>query len=233
MLVENSYFHDAVAGHEIKSRALATTIVNNRIFDNGGDGSYSIDLPDGGVDVVQNNVIEKGADTENWITLHFGGEGTPYAGSSLSVTGNTIVNDNPNGYLISNQSGLSTVTMSGNSEYGYAPSHVVVAGGTVTETSDTTLSTRPTLDLSTRAPAISATTQSVGTVTAPTIAAQVPATDVLRSYGTQGAVVASGHILTVGANCGVRNPGGGAERLGRWRHDRGRGGGRTTTIWPR
>ncbi len=45
--ITNSYFHDADAGHEIKSRAEVNTIENNRIFDNNGTASYSIDLPNG------------------------------------------------------------------------------------------------------------------------------------------------------------------------------------------
>ena len=44
----NSYIHDAVVGHEVKSRAASNTITGNRIFDNGSSASYSIDLPNGG-----------------------------------------------------------------------------------------------------------------------------------------------------------------------------------------
>ena len=78
--IQNSYFHDAVVGHEIKSRALSTTITGNRIFDNNADDSYSIDLPNGGVGVVTNNIIEKGVNAENYTTIHYAGESVPYAG---------------------------------------------------------------------------------------------------------------------------------------------------------
>ena len=49
LTITGSYFHDAVVGHEIKSRALATTIQDSRIVDGtAGTASYSIDLPNGG-----------------------------------------------------------------------------------------------------------------------------------------------------------------------------------------
>ena len=49
LTITNSYIHDAVVGHEIKSRALKTVIENNRIVDGPtGTASYSIDLPNGG-----------------------------------------------------------------------------------------------------------------------------------------------------------------------------------------
>lgn len=61
LTINGSYFHDAVVGHEIKSRALTTIIENSRIIDGPtGSASYSIDLPDGGKVVIRNNIIEQG-----------------------------------------------------------------------------------------------------------------------------------------------------------------------------
>jgi len=59
LTIDHSYFHDASEGHEIKSRALNTTITNSRIFDMNGTASYSIDLPWGGNALIQNNIIQK------------------------------------------------------------------------------------------------------------------------------------------------------------------------------
>ena len=94
LVVQDSRFHDAVVGHEIKSRAVTSVITGNVIAD-GPDStaSYSIDLPDGGTATVSGNLIEKGPNAENQSVIHFGGEGLPYAGSSLRVSGNSIVND--------------------------------------------------------------------------------------------------------------------------------------------
>ena len=188
----NSYVHDANGGHEVKSRAQTNVIEGNRIFDNASDGSYSIDLPDGGNDLVENNVIEKGPNTPNYTTIHFGGETPIYAGSSLQVTGNTVVNDNPNGVLVTNQSGLSTVSVTGNQLYGYtAPNN-----GAVTATNNTVLTTRPTLNLTTVAPPVSVATDPV--IPSPT--GTVPAGVQLVDPGPGGTVAASGRVLLVGAN---------------------------------
>lgn len=124
--VENSYFHDALGGHEIKSRALSSTIVNNRIQDGASAPvSYSIDLPNGGLGTISGNVIEKGASAVNKYTVHFAGEGTR-AQSSLSLCGNTFINDRPAGAVgLLNQSDAGghvnvAATICNNSFYGYA-----------------------------------------------------------------------------------------------------------------
>jgi hypothetical protein len=89
----NSYIHDALAqGHEIKSRAQATTITNNRILDNGSVVSYGIDLPNGGNALVQGNVIEKGSNSVQNAVVDCGAEGI-YSGSQLTFTGNTVINN--------------------------------------------------------------------------------------------------------------------------------------------
>jgi hypothetical protein len=94
VVATHDVFERANVGHEFKSRA-ESNYVSNDIFYDGPDGtaSYSIDLPDGGADTVSGNVIEKGPDTQNNNIIHFGGEGIPYAGSALRVTGNDFVNE--------------------------------------------------------------------------------------------------------------------------------------------
>ena len=93
LTVNNSYIHDALGGHEIKSRALTTIITGNRIQDGPSAlTSYSIDLADGGLGTITGNVIEKGASSPNRYMIHFGGEGT-YFNSNLFVAGNTFIND--------------------------------------------------------------------------------------------------------------------------------------------
>jgi collagen type I/II/III/V/XI/XXIV/XXVII alpha len=91
--VTGSYLHDALGGHEIKSRALTTIISNNRIVDgSNATTSYSVDVADGGIVQVTGNVIEKGANSPNENIVHFGGEGTDPT-SSLLVDNNAIIND--------------------------------------------------------------------------------------------------------------------------------------------
>ena len=93
LVIDDSYFHDADDGHQIKSRAQSTTITNSRIYDGNGTGSYSIDLPNGGVGVIRNNVIQQGPNSDNPAIIHYGGESAAYAGSSLLIEDNVVVND--------------------------------------------------------------------------------------------------------------------------------------------
>ena len=124
LTIKDSRFSDAVVGHEIKSRALNTLITRNIISDGPtGNGSYSIDLPNGGKGVVTGNLIEKGPQTENQSIIHFGGESIPYAGSSLLIQGNQITNDRPNAVGLLNQTAL-TVSVTSNSFTGLDPARV-------------------------------------------------------------------------------------------------------------
>ena len=115
LVAEHDIFEEANVGHELKSRAASNLISDNVIYDGPtGTASYSIDLPDGGADTVSGNVIEKGPNAENAAMIHFGGEGIPYAGSALDVTGNTFVNDlGPQAIGVLNQTTLN-VNITGN-----------------------------------------------------------------------------------------------------------------------
>ncbi|CCW35412.1 Right handed beta helix region [Chthonomonas calidirosea] len=94
LVVQHSYFYAAVVGHNIKSRAQRTVITDSVIAD-GPDGtaSFSVDLPNGGIARLQNNLIEKGPKAETGIIVAFGEEGHLKNPSSLIVQDNTILND--------------------------------------------------------------------------------------------------------------------------------------------
>ncbi|MCW3473935.1 Hint domain-containing protein [Limobrevibacterium gyesilva] len=108
LTITNSYIHDALGGHEIKSRADNTVIIDNRIQDGPtADTSYSIDIPDGGAVTITGNVIQKGPNSPNTSAIHFGGELNPsHANSTIDISGNTVINDRPGGvpHLLLNQS---------------------------------------------------------------------------------------------------------------------------------
>ena len=124
LIIEDSRFHDAVVGHEIKSRAFNTLITGNVITDGpAGNGSYSIDLPNGGKGVITGNLIEKGPQTENQSIIHFGGESIPYAGSSLLIQGNQVTNDRAGAIGVLNHTAL-TVNITGNSFTGLDPARI-------------------------------------------------------------------------------------------------------------
>lgn len=98
-----SYTHRAKVGHLIKSRALVSTIVNNRITDeSAGSASYEVDLPNGGTGLVIGNVIEQGSGTMNPNMLAFGEEGTSGYDTHLYVINNTFLNNRGSGTFVNN-----------------------------------------------------------------------------------------------------------------------------------
>jgi MYXO-CTERM domain-containing protein len=129
LTITNSYFHDAVGGHEIKSRADVTVITGNRIQDGPtANASYDIDLPNGGLATINGNVIEKGDNASNRYAVHFGGEfnagPTSYDGSLLTLQDNILINDRAGATALLNQtldaSGKGfPVTVTGNTLYGF------------------------------------------------------------------------------------------------------------------
>ena len=145
LTINNSYFHDAVVGHEIKSRAASTTIQNSRIFEGpAGTASYSVDLPNGGKAVLNNNIIEQGPKSQNPAIIHFGGEGTPYAGSTLTISHNTIINDLDRGISRALLNNTSTVPkFTGNTLWGLTSTQI--ATGPVNASGTVWLASRPAL----------------------------------------------------------------------------------------
>jgi len=152
----SSYAHDANVGHEVKSRAESNVITNNRIFDNGSTSSYSIDLPNGGDATISGDVIEQGPNGQNPTIIAYGEEGgantlsgAPHTGTSISFTGNTVVNDltahAPN--LFWDASGT-TISASGNTVYGMTADDMGVGQNLPGASGFTYTSARPTLDTS-------------------------------------------------------------------------------------
>jgi hypothetical protein len=145
LTIDNSYFHDADVGHEIKSRALNTTITSSRIYDLNGTASYSIDLPNGGRSVIRNNVIEQGPSSQNPIIISFGAEGNLNAETSLLVSGNTIRNDLASGSSLAVRNVTATTAqITDNSFFGLTASQI--ANGPNTQSGNQFLATEPTLD---------------------------------------------------------------------------------------
>lgn len=148
LTITDSLFRNANVGHEIKSRAQETTITNSRIFDEAdGTASYSIDLPNGGRAVLRGNVIEQGSLSQNPAIIHFGGEGAPYAGSSLLVEDNVVVNHlaSSSARMLLNQTGI-TASLVGNDVYGLANGQI--ASGPANVSGTVFLGADPPLDTS-------------------------------------------------------------------------------------
>jgi hypothetical protein len=138
----NSYTHDAVVGHEIKSRAANNVITNNRILDNSGSASYEVDLPNGGNATITGNTVQQSAQSQNSNIIAYGEEGMIRTSNSLSVTGNIIVNDKGTGATLWN-AGSGSAVFSNNKLYGEAS-----VSGPATQSGNEALASRPTLDTS-------------------------------------------------------------------------------------
>ncbi len=146
LIINNSYFHNANIGHEIKSRAASTTIQNSRIDDGAtGTASYDIDLPNGGNAVIKNNVIEQGPLSDNPKIICFGEEGGLWASSSLQISGNQILNDmsSSSALAVWNAAVSTTARITGNQFYGLSSSQI--ASGSATQSSNSYMTTEPAL----------------------------------------------------------------------------------------
>jgi hypothetical protein len=149
LTIDNSYFTDPITGHNIKSRAANTTIENSRITDPNGSGSLEIDLPNGGNAVIENNVIEKGPNAQNSNLISSGEEGNLYAASSLTVSGNTLINDDGGGATGVVNDTTTGAILNGNTANGLTSGQLV--SGSAASTANNTFapqSSEPALDSS-------------------------------------------------------------------------------------
>jgi hypothetical protein len=87
------YFHRSIVGHELKCRANRSYILYNHIVDEDGDGSLSIDLPNGGLAFVIGNSVEKGPNTANSTIFGYGEEQIINPDSQYYFINNTVVSD--------------------------------------------------------------------------------------------------------------------------------------------
>jgi hypothetical protein len=93
LIVRGNYFHQGRIGHLIKSRAKRNFVIANRITDEDGSASYEVEFPNGGFNVVMNNLIEKGPAAQNSTMLANAFEGATNPEQKLYVVNNTFVND--------------------------------------------------------------------------------------------------------------------------------------------
>ena len=125
LTITGSAITQANVGHEIKSRAFSTVVQNSLVADGPtATASYSIDLPNGGSGTISGNTIEQGPASQNAAIISNGEEGNLHAGS-LSVTGNTIVNNDasPSSVAVVNDSNT-PATVSGNLIAGLNPNQI-------------------------------------------------------------------------------------------------------------
>jgi hypothetical protein len=106
--VTGSYFHHAVGGHLIKSRAAKNVLMYNRLTDeDGGEASYELEFPNGGQAYVVGNIIGQSASTQNAAIVAIGLEGYRWPKNELYLINNTLIDGRAaEGYFLRAAPGL-------------------------------------------------------------------------------------------------------------------------------
>jgi hypothetical protein len=86
------YSHDAHVGHLVKSRARYNYLYYNRLTGENGDGSYEVDLPNGGRAILLGNIIEQSANSQNGGIISFAQENQNHPEQQIVLSHNTVVN---------------------------------------------------------------------------------------------------------------------------------------------
>ena len=116
LTVRSSFFHQAHIGHNLKSRALFTTIENSYFMDgSSGTASYQVDVPNGGTVFMRGNMLQKGPLADNSILISYGSEGL-YANvtHTLTLMHNTLVSTYAGGSFISAAGGVQSIVLKAN-----------------------------------------------------------------------------------------------------------------------
>jgi DNA-binding transcriptional regulator YdaS (Cro superfamily) len=112
----NSTFCGTVDGHDIKSRALSTTVTGSTMYiaatgtagagcSTVGSASAGIDLPNGGVGDIFNDTIIQGTQNQNGALVIYGGEIPLNPAASLDVSGTSFQGDGAPGSVGVNEIG--------------------------------------------------------------------------------------------------------------------------------
>ena len=92
--ISGSRLHQGYHGHLVKSRARYNDIRYNLLLDGpGGEASYEIDLPNGGLAFLIGNIIGQSAGTQNPVVIAYGAEGKAWPDSALYLSHNTLLSD--------------------------------------------------------------------------------------------------------------------------------------------
>ena len=127
--VENSLFCGQIISHDVKSRALSTTVKDSTMFIGSNSGapagcdvgstSVGIDIPNGGVADLVNDTLIQGPANQNGAMVSYGEEGLHGVGTNtFAITGSTFAST-ANGLAIQElPSCVAPVTSAGNTFQG-------------------------------------------------------------------------------------------------------------------
>lgn len=96
-----NHSHDSKVGHLLKSRAHQNIIRYNVLNTGNADGSYEIDLPNGGQALILGNTIRQGPNSQNSNLIAYGLEGLSNPGShEIILSHNTLINEKGSGNFV-------------------------------------------------------------------------------------------------------------------------------------
>ncbi len=105
LTVTGSVFCGQLIGHDIKSRAMVTTVSDNQLYDgqadpaigcNAGSTSFAIEISNGGIASISGNQIIQGVASPNYSMVSYGEEGLLYSTNLVLASYNTFTNIGPN-----------------------------------------------------------------------------------------------------------------------------------------
>ncbi len=94
------YSHNSHTGHLVKSRARFNNLYYNRFTGETGDGSYEVDMPNGGQAILIGNIIEQCPTSQNGGMISFGLENQNNPEQQIILSHNTLVNDRFDGRFV-------------------------------------------------------------------------------------------------------------------------------------
>lgn len=130
LTVRRSFLHEAVRGHNLKSRARVSVIESSYLMDGpAGRSSYLADFPDGGAVTLRGNLLHKGPRAENPTAVAFGAESLG-AGSihTLDMRHNTLVMTRRGGHFLRAPPGTQSVHLTANIWAGTDPAGLITGG---------------------------------------------------------------------------------------------------------
>lgn len=100
-MLRGSRFFNGFRGHLVKSRARESHVFYNMLVDGpGGEASYELEFPNGGLVYAIGNTIGQSATSDNAVLLAYGAEGPHWSDNALYAAHNTLINDAPDGVFV-------------------------------------------------------------------------------------------------------------------------------------
>ena len=129
LTVTDSFFHGAMSGHNLKSRAKVSHIENSYFMDGpDGNSSYLADFSNGGAVYLRGNLFQKSPLTENYVAIAFAAEGFKWSSNTLEMVHNTIVDYRSGGYFLSAPATTQSIKLTANILAGTDSPGLVVGG---------------------------------------------------------------------------------------------------------